>query len=214
MAPEDGRSALEALMLVFNGLAFLRGHVRDDTRMHGIIEQGGQAVNAIPDHAVARIEVRSYDRPYLDQVIERVRRIIEGAALMTDTRFILEKTTEFHGKIPVRCLNELVMDNAERAGAKAIEPPRERTGSTDFGNVMYHVPGTCINVPFVDKGISAHSQGYLDRGKSPEAHDAIALGAKILAMTVLDLLQDPSLLDAVKADFRQEKARLTGSMAG
>jgi amidohydrolase len=214
MAPEDGRSALEALMLVFNGLAFLRGHVRDDTRIHGIIEQGGQAVNAIPDHAVARIEVRSYDRPYLDQVIERVQRIVQGAALMTDTRYTLEKTTEFHAKIPVRRLNDLVMGNAERAGAKDIEPPRERTGSTDFGNVMYLVPGTCINVPFVDKGISPHSQGYLDRGKSPQAHQAIVLGARILAMTVLDLLQDPALLDAVQAEFRQEKARLLGSVAG
>jgi amidohydrolase len=214
MAPEDGRSALDALMLVFSGLAFLRGHVRDDTRIHGIIEQGGQAINAIPDHAVARIELRSYDRPYLDRVIERVQRILEGAALMTDTRFTLEKTTEFHSKIPVRRLNDLVMANAERAGAKAIEPPRERTGSTDFANVMYYVPGTCINLPFVDKGISAHSQGYLDRGKSPQAHQAIALGANILAMTVLDLLRDPALLDAVKAEFRQEKARLLGSVAG
>ncbi|MDR3669838.1 MAG: M20 family metallopeptidase [Holophaga sp.] len=214
MAPEDGRSALEALMLVFNGLAFLRGHVRDDTRMHGIIEQGGQAVNAIPDHAVARIEVRSYNRPYLDQVIERVQRIFEGAALMTGTRFTVEKTIEFHSKIPVRRLNDLVMDNARRAGAKAIEPPRERTGSTDFANVMYYIPGSCINLPFVDKGISAHSQGYLDRGKSPEAHDAIALGAKILAMTALDLLLDPALLEAVKTDFRQEKARLLASVAG
>jgi len=214
MAPEDGRSALEALMLMFNGLAFLRGHVKDDTRIHGIIEQGGHVVNAIPDRAVARIEVRSYDRPYLDRVIERVQRILEGAALMTDTRLTVEKTTEFHSKIPVRRLNDLVMDNAERAGAKAIEPPRERTGSTDFANVMYHIPGSCINLPFVDKGISAHTQGYLDRGKSPEAHEAIALGAKILAMTTLDLLRDPGLLDAIKADFRQEKARSMGSMVG
>ena len=213
MAPEDGRSALDALMLMFSGLAFLRGHVRDDTRVHGIIEQGGQAVNAIPDHAAARIEVRSYDRPYLDRVIERVKRIVEGAALMTDTRFSLAKTTEFHGKIPVRRLNDLVMANAARAGATAIEPPRERTGSTDFGNVMYLVPGSCINLPFVDRGISPHTQGFLDRGKSPEAHEAIVLGAKILAMTVLDLLQDPALLEAVKADFRQEKARLEGGAA-
>lgn len=214
MAPEDGRSALEAVMLVFNGLAYLRGHVRDDIRIHGIIEEGGQAVNAIPDRAVARIEVRSYDRPYLDQVIGRVMRIIEGAALMTDTRFTLVKTTEFHAKIPVLRLNDLVMDNAARAGARAIEPPRERTGSTDFGNVMYHVPGTCINLPIVDKGISPHTQGYLDRGKSPEAHEAMALGARILAMTALDLLRDPSLLDAVQAEFRREKARLEGAAAG
>ena len=206
LAPEAGRSALEAIMLAFSGLAYLRGHVLDDTRIHGIIEQGGQVVNAIPERASARVEFRSYDSAYLDSVIARARRIFEGAALMTDTTFTLEKTTEFHSKIPVRTLNDLVMRNAEAAGAREITPPRERTGSTDYGSVMRHVPGTCINVPFVDKGIQPHSQGYLDRGKSPEAHDALVLAAKILALATIDLIQDPALLAAVKEDFRRAKA--------
>ena len=206
IAPERGRSALEAVMLAFNGIAYLRGHVRDDTRIHGIIECGGQAVNAIPETAVARIEARSYERTYLDQVMARLLPIFEGAALMTGTRFDLEKVVEIHNKIPVLGLNRLVMANAASAGAKAIMPPREKTGSTDFASVMHAVPGTCIRVPFVDRGTTAHSQGFLDRGKSPEAHEAVILGAAILAGTALDLIASPALLAEIQDEFGRAKA--------
>jgi amidohydrolase len=206
IAPDAGRSALEALMLVFSGIAYLRGHVRDDTRMHGIIVNGGQAVNAIPERATARIELRSYDRPYLDQLIGRVMRIIEGAALMTDTRSEVEKVVDIHNKIPVITLNDLLMANAGLAGATGIMPPREKTGSTDFASVMYFVPGSCIRVPFVEPGAKAHSQAYLDRGKTGEAHGALVLGAKIVALTALDLITDQAALDTLRQEFHRKKA--------
>lgn len=206
ISPEQGRSALEALMLMFNGISFLRGHVREDTRIHGIIVNGGQAVNVIPEKATARIEVRSYDRPYLDQLIGRVLHIVEGAALMTDTRSEVERVVDIHNKIPVITLNDLMMNNARLAGAGEIMPPREKTGSTDFASVMYFVPGSCIRVPFVAPGVKAHSQTYLDRGKSGEAHGALVLGAKILALTALDLIADQGVLDTLQQEFRRKKA--------
>ncbi|HMM19250.1 MAG TPA: M20 family metallopeptidase [Selenomonadales bacterium] len=213
VAPDKGRSALEALMLAFNGIAYLRGHVRDDVRIHGIIENGGQAVNAIPEAAAARIEVRSYDRPYLDEVIARVLRILEGAALMTDTNYEVKRVADMHNKIPVRSLNRLLMENAETAGAKAIAPPREKTGSTDFASVMYHVPGSCIRVPFIEKGTTAHSRAWLDRGKAPEAYEAIILGAKILALTAADLIQDGNLLAGIIDEFHREKAAICSQIS-
>lgn len=207
IAPDKGRSALEALMLAFNGIAYLRGHVRDDVRIHGIIENGGQAVNAIPEKASARVEVRSYDRPYLDQVSERVMRIFDGAALMTETTYEVKKIADMHNKIPVLSLNRLLMENAEIAQAKAITPPREKTGSTDFASVMYYVPGACIRIPFVEKGTTAHSQAWLERGKTAEAHAATVMGAKILALTALDLIGDKSAMAEIKEEFAQEKAK-------
>lgn len=208
IAPEKGRSALEALLLAFNGLAYLRGHVRDDARIHGIINNGGQAVNAIPEKATARIEVRAYDRPYLDEMIERVKRIFAGAALMTDTTYAVRRIGNFHNKIPVLTLNELLMKNAALAEAKAIAPPREKTGSTDFASVMYFVPGSCIRVAFVEKGITAHSRDWLAKGLSEDAHEALLMGAKILAMTVLDLITDDQVLRRIRDEFHREKAKL------
>ena len=205
IAPEQGRSPLEAVTLAFNGLAFLRGHVADDVRIHGIITDGGQAVNVIPDTAAAKIEVRSYNRVYLDEVVGRVMRILDGAALMTDTTYTVEKIAAFHNKIPVISLNQLLMDNAALAQAKRISPPREKTGSTDFASVMYFIPGSCIRVCFIDKGVASHSQEWLNHGLSGEAHGALLTAAKIVAMTAADLIRDPERLAAVKNEFQKAK---------
>lgn len=207
IAPDKGRSALDALVLAFNGIAFLRGHVKDDTRIHGVMDVGGRPVNVIPEAAEARVEVRSYDRAYLDQLVGRVLRIFEGAALMTDTTWEVKKTVDTHNKIPVHSLNRLLMRNAELAGAPAIMPPRERTGSTDYASVMYHVPGSCIRVPFVEPGTPSHSQIYLEKGKTAAAHDAMLLASTILALTALDLIEDPTRLLEVQEEFRAEKAK-------
>ncbi|WP_371379143.1 M20 family metallopeptidase [Sporomusa aerivorans] len=211
IAPDKGRSALEAVLLALNGIAYLRGHVRDDVRIHAIIEDGGQVINAIPAKAVARIEARAYDRPYLEQVINRLCRILDGAALMTDTTYEIERIANFHNKIPVLSLNRLLMDNAGLVQAKAISSPREKTGSTDFASVMYYVPGSCIRVAFVEQGMLAHSQGWLDLGTAPAAHAAIGTAAKILALTCYDLITDERLLAEITHEFIQEKARLTQS---
>lgn len=209
IAPERGRSALEALTLAFNGLAYLRGHVNDDVRIHGIIENGGQVVNIIPEKAVARFEFRSYSRPYLDNVIARAMKIFEGAALMTETSYEVRKIADFHNKIPVLSLNNLLMENAKIAGAEGIAPPREKTGSTDFASVMYYVPGSCIRVKFIEKGKTSHSQEWLDHGKTEDAHAAIVTAAKILAMTAFDLITDKKLMDEVREEFLREKLKIT-----
>ena len=72
----------------------------------------------------------------------------------------IQQTKNFFNKIPVLKLNELLMENAKLAGAPRLSAPRERTGSTDFGNVMYEVPGSCIRVAFVPVGTSSHSQEF------------------------------------------------------
>ena len=100
------------------------------------------------------------------------------------------------------------MDNAKAFDAPNIAPPREKTGSTDFGNVMYEVPGSCIRLSFVPVGTPAHSQAYLDAGKSEAAHRAVRLSAEILAGTCLDILETPELMAEIKEDFAQRKAQM------
>ncbi len=207
IAPEKGRNALDAVMLASNGLAYLRGRVADDVRMNMIVEEGGSVVNVVPDRASARIELRSYSRPYLDTVIERAKKIFEGAAMMTETTCEILKTGEMHNKIPVRALNDLLMENARAAGAKGISPPREKTGSTDFASVMHLIPGACIRVAFVDRGVPAHSREFLEKGKSPDAHEALLTAARILATTCADLLTNPENLRKIKEEFLEEKRK-------
>ncbi len=97
------------------------------------------------------------------------------------------------------------MENAKLVNAPQIVPPREKTGSTDFGNVMHKLPGACIRVQFVPVGTSSHTKAYVEAGKTDAAHNCVMYGAKILAGTAWDLLTSPALLKKVKEEFIENR---------
>lgn len=202
--PEEGKSALDALILSFQGIEFLREHVIDDVRMHYTVVDAGAPANVVSPRAEGSFVLRSYDMEYLKDVERRFRNIMEGAALMTDTTVEIVMEKRIHNKIPVLALNDTVMKNAREVGAPRIMPPRAKTGSTDFCNVNSMLPGACIRVAFVPINVGPHSQGYYDAGKTQEAHDCLIYGAKIIAGTIYDMLYEPRLLDNIKNEFAND----------
>ena len=205
LAPERGRSALDGLLLLFQGIEFMREHIKEDTRMHYTITNAGGPANVVPKVAEARFSLRSYDRVYLNSVIERFKKVVQGAALMTETTSEVEEVKSLDNKIPVIKLNDILIENAKIIDAPRITPPREKTGSTDFGNVMYQVPGSCIRIAFVPEGTSSHSEEYLKSGKKKEAHNAVIMAAKILANSSYDLISNDNLLKEIKEEFKANK---------
>ena len=205
LAPENGRSAFDAMLLAFQGMEYLREHVKEDTRMHYTITELPGPENVVPARAAGKFTLRSYSRDYLDQVVERFEEIIKGAAMMGGVTYEIHAQPALDNKIPVFLLNDLMMENAKLIQAPEIAPPREKTGSTDFGNVMHVLPGACIRVQFVPKGTSSHSQAYVDAGKTEAAHQCVLNGAKILAGTAYDLISDPQLVEQIKEEFIKNK---------
>ncbi len=205
--PEDGRSAVDALMLAIHGFELLREHVRSDVRLHYVIDKAGETANVVPDFAEARFVVRSYSGEYVDRVWKRMEKIMQGAALMTETTAEVEILSGCQDKIPVMCLNETMMGYAKELNAPQIIPYREQTGSTDFGNVLHRIPGAQIRVAFVPRGTSSHSQAYLDAGMSQALYDAAVLAAKILALTTWDLGADAALRENIQRQFTENLAK-------
>ena len=68
---------------------------------------------------------------------------------MTETQVEYQLGKLLDNKIPNLTLNDILMRHARELKAPNCQPPRERTGSTDFANVMHRVPGSCIRVAFV-----------------------------------------------------------------
>ena len=204
--PEDGRSALDALLLAFHGIECLREHVPDDVRVHYAITDGGMPANAVPAHAAAQIIARSYDRVALENVLARIKKILDGAGLMTETEYTLKRGRDIDNSIPVPELNALLMKNAELAGAPKLAPPRQKTGSTDFGNVCYVIPGACIRVSSDgDIPVPGHSREAAAQGKSKENHDAVLYAGKILAATAYELISEPEKLAQIRKAFAERK---------
>ena len=207
LAPEKGRSALDALLIAFQGVEFLREHVPDDVRMHYTIGELPGPANVVPVKAVGDFSIRSFSKKTLEEVTVRFQDIIKGAALIGGVEYEMVKGTTFFNKIPVLLLNDLLMENAKLAGAVQLAPPREKTGSTDFGNVMYEIPGSCIRVAFVPEGTPSHSQEYVDAGKTQAAHNCVIHGAKAIAGAAYDLIMTDGLMDKVKEEFAESKKK-------
>ena len=207
ISPDEGRSALDAALLSFHAIEMLREHVKDDTRMHYTIRNAGGPPNVVPDLTVAEYTLRSYSTSYLNTVVERFYNILKGAALMTDTTYDIRRDLPFKSKIVCHSVNDLLMKNAAYEKAPSIAAPRKKTGSTDFGNVLYEIPGSCIRIAFTKPDAQPHSQEYLEAGKTDKAHDAICYAAKIMADTFCDVITTPGLLTQIKEEFYAAKQK-------
>ena len=207
ISPDEGRSALDAALLSFHAIEMLREHVKDDTRMNYTIRNAGGPPNVVPDLTVAEYTLRSYSTSYLNTVVERFYNILKGAALMTDTTYDIQRDLPFKSKIVCHSVNDLLMKNAAYEKAPSIAAPRKKTGSTDFGNVLYEIPGSCIRIAFTKPDAQPHSQEYLEAGKTDKAHDAICYAAKIMADTFCDVITTPGLLTQIKEEFYAAKQK-------
>ena len=94
--PENGRSALDAAELTNIGVNYLREHVDKDCYMHYCYTHGGERPNIVPDYAQLWYMVRAYTFAQMKELEARVRRVAEGACLMTDTTVEVKILGENH----------------------------------------------------------------------------------------------------------------------
>jgi len=115
--PWEGRSALDAVELTNVGLNYLREHLKPTARIHYVIKEGGGAPNVVPDYARAWYYVRDIDRKSVEENYSRVLRIIEGAAMMTETTFKVRLISGVHEFLPNRSGGKVVYSNFLLVGA-------------------------------------------------------------------------------------------------
>ncbi len=115
--PWSGRSALDAVELTNIGVNFLREHVRPTIRIHYVIPDGGMAPNVVPDYAKVWYFVRDKDREGVEQLYDRVLKIAEGAATMTETTHEVYLITGVYNRMVNRALSEVLYKNLRLVGA-------------------------------------------------------------------------------------------------
>ncbi len=201
-APEDGINALEAVILTFNGVNALRLHLKPDARVHGIITQGGTAVNIIPEYAAAQFSVRAARLAYADEVLQRVIQCAEAAGMATGAQLKYTVKPGYKNMIPNQVMARLFAENWQAIGVEVHDPrPNERMGSTDMGNVSQVVPSLHPYLAIAPDGTAGHSVEFREASISPNGHEGLLKAAKGMAMTTIDLLSDPQLMRAVKQEF-------------
>ena len=210
-APEDGINALDAVVMLYNGISVLRQQLRSDARVHGIILNGGAAANIIPDYAAIRYRTRADDTGYLSEVVERVIACAEGAAKATGCRLEWhEYMPGYENTMPNSVLLDLMVNNLRTLGLTVnTERKRSGRGSTDFGNVTRRVPGVEARIGITEQvDVPGHSVEFREAAGSERGRRAMLDAAKSLAMTAIDLLAEPDNLRRAQQAFHNDKARL------
>lgn len=116
-APQNGRSALDAVELMDVGVNYLREHMADYERVHyAILDAGGASPNVVQPKAEVLYLIRSRTNEETRRLYERVVNIARGAALMTETEMTVRFDKAVSNIIPNRVLGQVLHDAMERVG--------------------------------------------------------------------------------------------------
>jgi aminobenzoyl-glutamate utilization protein B len=238
-SPERGRSALDAVELMNVGANYMREHVKESSRLHYVITNGGGQPNVVPATAQVWYFVRANSHDDVERQFDWLTDIAEGAAKMTRTKVATQIDTDCHEIIPNLPLSRVIernfkkigpprFDEADMALARQLQAPlradfglkEEKAlndtleelrkepyapdgGSTDVGDVSWHVPTSGFGAVCFPAGSPGHSWQNVAAIGSPIGHKGMMAAAKVLALSTADLLQAPEALKDAKADFQE-----------
>lgn len=201
-APWDGVNALNAVQLMFHAVDMLRQHVTPDVRMHGVVRNGGEAPNIVPEEASCEFYFRALDKEYLQGIVEQADRIAEGAAMATGCTWKRESTAAVYDNLKnnasgIECLREVY----EELGIDINGDHDKIFGSSDAGNVSFVCPTFHPTLQIVERGVPIHTREFAAAAKSDAGHDAIKLGANVIALQIAKIFSDEQKIADMKKDF-------------
>ena len=231
--PWNGRSAGDGAEAFTHGVNLLREHVRPSVRMHYVVQKAGDVPNVVPEYARVWCWIRDWQVAGVEPVLERVRSIAQGAALIAGVEHtftiqggdseilvntagarLLDANLRWLGPIQYTPEEqEFARSLQQSAGVKPVgldasihplEGQEPEGGSTDVGDVSYSVPTLNFSVTTAPRGVPWHSWYVVASGGTSIGHKGMIQAAKVLAATMVDLYEKPQVLTEVRADFREK----------
>lgn len=203
-SPWEGLNALDAAVASYLNISLLRQQVKPTSKIQGIIVHGGTYPNIIPEESELKYHVRVPTTDELVDVVRRVENCFHGAAQATGCTVEIERGIVYKHVIQNAAIARTYRKHAQALGFEfqdadmAEQPP---TGaSTDCGNVSHCIP-TAHPVYSLGSGARNHTRGFAKDANSEAAQEPTLRVSKALALTALDLLTDPQLLDEARKEF-------------
>jgi amidohydrolase len=194
VAPHLGVNAADALTVAQVAIGVLRQQLAPGQLMHGIVTQGGQAVNVIPGHATLQYAMRAVESDSLRELEGRMYACFAAGALATGCDYEITEAAPGYAELrPDRWLADVCRQEMRRLGREPVPADIEAglpLGSTDMGNVTHVLPGIHPIIGVDAGGATVHQRAFADAAAGPSADRAVVEGAVMLARTVVQLAQD------------------------
>ena len=234
-SPQNGRSALDGVEAMNNMVNMLREHTTESTRIHYVITRGGNAPNVVPDFAEVYYYARHQKRDEVRNIFNRIVKAAKGAAIGTETTMDYEVISGVHELLHIESLQKRMHENLEKIGGysydekekafaekisktlglklntKYVEgvmpydPEGKAGGSTDVGDVSFAVPTVGLRAATWVPGTSAHSWQAVAAGGTSIGIKGMMIAAKTLALTGMQLIDDPEAISLAKKEFLNQR---------
>ncbi len=175
-APQAGRSALDAVELMNVGANYLREHVTEKARIHYAITNGGGAPNVVPEDAEVWYYVRAPKRKDVQEITARLRKVAEGAAMMTETKVDYTLIAGCYDVLANDELGQLMLANMKEVGApkwteedyKFAQEIYDLTTKDQKRKVMetYFAPEWALDKVLFDDAIDVHDRDKIMAGST------------------------------------------------
>lgn len=210
VAPHLGVNAADAVTVTQVAVGLLRQQLAPGQLVHGIVINGGQAVNVIPGRAALQYAMRAIESDSLRQLEGRMYSCFAAGALATGCEYEIENPAPAYDELkPDAWLADVFREEMRRLGREPVPREYEATlpmGSTDMGNVTQVLPGIHPVIGIDAGGAMVHQRAFADAAARPGADRAVVEGAIMLARTVVQLAQTPAERDRVMA-AQERRAR-------
>lgn len=204
--PEQGISALEAVIQMFNQVNALRTFLPVDSRVNGIITKGGVAPNIIPDECEAVFNIRADSKKNLKRMIERISDCAKAAALGSGCTVQMEPVGIGYDEIiPNDTLLKLLEENLTLLGETIDKREQGRPlASTDIGNVTHHIPAFQAMFRAAEDRPIPHSLEFTRAcGGEKGAQLAVRI-SRVLSCVACDILEHPAYIQQAKEELNQK----------
>ena len=205
MTPWAGRNALEAVIHLFNNIDSVRGTMRPEARVQGVITEGGAAPNVVPDRTAADFYIRYPDAVYLEQVREFVDNAARAAALSTGTKLKIDAYGQNRDGISEAALSELGFAYMKHFGATGVtETVGKPQGFEETGSVSSAIPG--VEIVSQTSHFANHTYEMEKDALVEVGHRGFVVDAQAMAAVMFDFAAHADYRAAVKQEFEGIKA--------
>jgi amidohydrolase len=211
VAPHLGVNAADAVTVAQVAIGLLRQQLAPGQLMHGIVTNGGQAVNVIPGRATLQYAMRAIESDSLRELEGRMFSCFAAGALATGCEYDIEEPAPAYAELNSDgWLSEVCRAEMLRLGRHPVAPEFEAglpMGSTDMGNVTQVLPGIHPVIGVDAGGATVHQRAFAAAAAGPSADRAVLDGAIMLARTVVQLAEVAEQRDRVLAAHERRAGR-------
>ncbi|MFF7213037.1 amidohydrolase [Streptomyces sp. NPDC008238] len=204
-SPTEGIDALAALIQFFNTLSVLSRRLPAGSHVQGIVTEGGEATNIVPEYAEGLFGLRGATTAARDELADALADCAQGVAHATGTRTKVSPVDAGYDHFRnSEVLSARFTAHLARAGVQAGEPvPGVHLGSSDVGTVSNRLPTIHPFVAIMDADGSDHTPRFAAAAATPRAREVMLAAARALACTAADVLADPAVTAAAWAEHRR-----------